>query len=331
MNPLAEFPGFPLGPGTPTQRRFRIGGLSVLIDSDLPLAPGTFIEKLERFAADEVGPDVVRAWHHFGYPEFDQWELGDRVTSLAPWLVYRRDDAWTYVETPATGEPGERVLVFSPDYREVHIFNGGRLKERFLRGSSASLTMMPTDQVWLVQLMPLFGACFLHAGAAVLDGRGILFVGGARAGKSSLVEMLNPLSTVLSDDRIIARHFPQGGRIYGTWSHGDYPAASPQDAQLSAVVLLSRAERDLLEPVHDPTIVSRALLGAIVRPLVTRDWMERTLIIIEGLVRDAAAYKLEWSGSPQIVSEVVRIAGDANARDRTRRGHTEGRLPSEGP
>lgn len=311
MSTLTDVPDFPLGPSSPAQRRFRIGGLTVLVDSDLPLGPATFSEKLERFAADATGPDVVRVWHHFEYPDVDRWNLGHQLASTAPWLIYRRDDAWIYIESPATGGRGERVLVFSPDYREVHIFNGGRLKDGLSRGGIASLTMMPTDQVWLVQLMPLFGGCFLHAAGTVLDGRGILFVGGARAGKSSLAEMLDPISTVLSDDRIIARHFPEGGRIYGTWSHGDYPAASPEDAPLATVVLLSSSERDSLEPVTDTTMVSHALLGALVRPFVTRDWLERTLVVLEELARDACAYKLEWAGSSQILSEIARLADNA--------------------
>ena len=179
----------------------------------------------------------------------------------------------------------------------------------FKAGNLYSLTLFPTDQILLARVLADRQGCCLHAAGLVIDGQGFAFVGHSEAGKTTLTRQLMPHGEVLCDDRIIIRNWPDGFKVYGTWSHGDIPLVSPASAPLRALLRLEQAPENRLLPV-EPRQVIRLLPQYIVRPLVTKDWWEKTLDLVGAVARQVPVYRLRFDTSGRVI-ETLRelIAG----------------------
>jgi hypothetical protein len=90
----------------------------------------------------------------------------------------------------------------------------------------------------LAPFLPNFAACLLHASAVVRDGRATVFLAPDEGGKTTAAR-LAPGGTILSDDQVLVRRFPDGFRVYGTpWGlhiHGKIKAPC------SGIFLLEKA------------------------------------------------------------------------------------------
>jgi len=130
-----------------------------------------------------------------------------------------------------------------------------------------SLSLFPTDQIWLGPLLADRDAVLLHSAAVILNGQGLLFVGPSDAGKSTIVTLLKDAADrakglsslraeVLCDDSNTVRKWPRpvsatndgerGGewRVHGTWSHGDVADVSSASAPLRAILFLEQSPRN---------------------------------------------------------------------------------------
>jgi hypothetical protein len=153
---------------------------------------------------------------------------------------------------------------------------------------------MPTDQILLAQLLADRDGCFLHAAGVALDGKGFLFVGHSDAGKSTTSLLLRERGTILCDDRIIVRRYRDGFRACGTWSHGDVPDVSPAIVPLRALLFLEQAPENRLVPLVDRHEVMARLTACVIRPLVTADWWEKTMDVLEALSHEVPCYVLRF-------------------------------------
>ncbi len=313
-----------LHPGGPPGERLRyyeIAGITLQIESDLPYLPGTFKPKFEAFAVDGPGEDTVVLHHHFVLPELDGVDLGPCVYEQLPWAIHESRWGWTYLGIPpqrAVRRAGpDRVIALTPGHTEARVFNGPDQLAMFERGGLASLTLLPTDQVLLARLLAERGGCFLHSCGIVLDGAGVLFVGESGAGKSTAMEQFAAVSEPLCDDRNIVRVWPDGIRVHGTWSHGTVPIASPRSAPLRAICFLKQAPENVVRPVAAPAEAVRGLVPRLVRPLVVGDWWQRTLDVVETIVREVPCYELSFARDGGIVDAVREVLAAA-ATDDTR-------------
>ena len=284
-------------------RYYGIGGMTIRVSADLPMMQNTFHPKFKPFEADGPSEEVLSIHHRFGLPDFSRMALGREVYRRAPWQIYRTKEGWCYVGVgasqpfiapsasvmpPATkatlGNSDPKALQEAPvylaarfdrDYREGVIYHeDGRA---FRLGGHHSLTLFPTDQILLAPALAERDGCLMHAAGVVIEGRGFLFVGHSAAGKTTVATLLRDRGTILCDDRIILRRGPDGFRIFGTWSHGDLPDVSPEDAALTAIVFLEKSDRERLTPIRDRRKVVRGLLACLIRPLPTARWWDRML------------------------------------------------------
>ena len=287
------------------RRFFKIGDITIRIDSDLPFKTDTFHAKFALFQTEKPGEDLVSIRHHFSIPLLQ--DTGSVVYRKAPWVIYRKKGKWIYV-TPDIGPDAweiQQVAVFKEDYSQGEIYNRG--KKFFTKGGLQSLTLFPTDQIFIAQLLSQRGGCYMHAAGAIMNGRGLLFVGHSEAGKSTVCNILKGHAEILCDDRIILRKTEAGYRIFGTWSHGDVPDISAADATLTHLFFLEKSEDNKLVPVKKKSEIVRRILPCIIQPLATEEWLDRTLSLVKDIIHDVPCYRLQFDRHGGILTTLAKI------------------------
>jgi MoaA/NifB/PqqE/SkfB family radical SAM enzyme len=300
------------------RRYFRIAGITIRIDSDLPFTEKTFDPKFKKFRADGPGEEMISLRHHFSLPELNTDDLvddpiydpiddlGKEVYRRAPWAIYSKDRSWIY-----TGIAPQRrdksihcAAVFNEGHTRGRIYNNS--EALFRQGNLHSLTMFPSDQILLARALADRQACFFHAAGMVINGKGLLFVGHSGAGKTTAAKMLMKHGEVLCDDRIIVRRRPDGLRIHGTWSHGDLAEVSAGSAPLSSILFLEKANANRLVPVTKHSETAQLLVQYVVKSLVTADWWEKILALIENIAGEVPAYRLQFDKSGRITDTLTQ-------------------------
>lgn len=288
------------------RRYYHIAGINIQVDSDLTIEDSTYHHKLNPFEVQGPGEDTIFIRHHFTLPDLDTLDLGEVIYETQPWAVYRKGDSWTYVMFNHTSGKNliHRVALFNNDYTRARIFSPN--EDQYRRGDLHSLSLLPTDQFYLSHVLAHRDGCYLHSSGVILDGKGLLFVGHADAGKSTMVKILKDEVETLCDDRMIVRRWPEGFRIHGTWSHGEIPDVSVNSAPLRAILFLEKVqENPSIMPVEDRRAITRKLLACMIKPFVTAEWWEQMLALVEKMVREIPFYTLRSDKSDR-VKDLVR-------------------------
>ena len=300
------------------RRFYGVGGLTLQIESDLPITATTFEAKFKAFEVPDPGPDVVVVRHHFGLDGIDLERPGEEIYRSRPWAIYRAADGFTYV-MEVDGRP-ECVVAAVPDHGVIDVYNGPQREAYYREGGVSSLTLLPTDQIVLARVLAERRACFLHSCGVIVNGIGVLFVGHSEAGKSTMMTMLAAEGEPLCDDRNIVRVWDDGVRVHGCWSHGEVPIVSAASAPLGAVLFLRKAGVNRLLPLRSGKEVLSHLLPCVIKPLVTADWWQRTLDVIEHVVNDVPCFVVEFDRSGgvvplvrELVAQRVAAAGTTDA------------------
>lgn len=299
-------------------RHYAIGGITIRVESDLPITDSTFHEKFRSFRVAEPGSDVVVLRHHFGVPSplpgLDGSADAKEVYRKPPWAIYRTDRSWVYLGiAPEIDDPRlHQVAVFDLDHGLGNIYSNDVYRDVWLRGGLTSLTMFPSDQIWVVRLLADREGCFLHSGALTIDGQGLVFVGHSEAGKSTTMGLvrsgLGDRSEVLCDDRNIVRWWPDGFRVHGTWSHGDIPDVSSASAPLRAILFLEQSRQNEIVHLVDKKETWQRLLATLIKPLVTAEWWKKEMDVLERIVAEVPCYAMRFDRSGAIVQELERFA-----------------------
>jgi len=289
------------------RRSFKIAGLSIGVEADLPIADSTFQPKFGLFRAPGSGRNDLSIRHYFSLPDLQGEDLGEEIYRRPPWAIYRKGNSWIYLGIYPDPEDTRihRVIVFNDDHTRARIFNPSA--ELFLRGGLDSLLLLSSDQIALARVLPFVVGVFIHAAGVDFKGRGLLFAGASEAGKSTVVKMLEGRAKILCDDRMIVRRESGGFRIHGTWSHGEIPDVSPDSAPLSALFFLRQSRENRLERIRDPKAVLKDLLPRLVRPLVTADWWERVLALAGGIAAEIPCYNMYFDKSGKIVDTLEEL------------------------
>jgi hypothetical protein len=288
------------------RRFYEIAGLTVQVESDLPITDTTFEPKFAAFETAGPGPDTIVVRHHFELPAVDERGLGAEVYRQRPWVIYRSPDRVTYI----MGDEHDCVVVANSDHTRIDVFNSKGREDYYREGGLNALTMLPTDQIMLARVLADRKACFLHSCGVVVDGRGLLFVGHSEAGKSTMMTMLAGESEPLCDDRNIVRLWDDGLRVHGSWSHGEVPIVSAASAPLRAVLFLSKATTNRIMPLVAGEEILRHLLPCVIKPLVTADWWEKTLDVVEHIMNDVPCYVAEFDTSRAVVALLRELVAE---------------------
>ncbi len=288
-------------------RFYNIAGIVLQVESDLPIGKTTFHDKLRIFETDGPGEDTILIRHHFVDSPPVMLESDRLINRQSPWSIYRRDDSWIYIATP--DEPSETAFyqyaVASGDYSRIDIYNPG--SSAFSAGGLQSLTLFPTDQILLSQILALREAFYIHSSGVIYKNSGLLFIGHSEAGKSTMVKMLMDRAKILCDDRIIVRRWPEGFRIHGNWSHGEVPAVSPDSSPLKAVFLLIKDTQSRCVRVESTREIITNLLDCLIKPFTPAAWWDRILALVGSLATEVPFYRLYSDKSRKVIDLLDQI------------------------
>ena len=289
------------------RRYFKIADITVQVESDLPINKQTFHPKFKQFEVKGPGEDTISIRHHFSLPDLDSKGLGEERYRKAPWAVFKNNGSWVYLGiSPTQGDKSlHRVVTFNADHTRARIYNYN--EEIFLKGNLHSLTMFPSDQILLARILADREGFYLHSCGVNFEGKGLLFVGHSEAGKSTMATMLKGKAGILCDDRIIIRKRAEGFRIYGTWSHGDVPDVSANSAPLRAILFLEKSKENKIKLLDDKKEITKRLLSCLIKPFVTVDWWDKTLLVVDKVVKAVPCYILKFDKSPEVVNILRKL------------------------
>lgn len=288
------------------RRFFEIAGISIQVDSDRPIGDGEFDKRFDSFKRQSPAADVVRLEHHYGLPKIADHQMGKKIFHRAPWKVYEKENGWIYISY--IDSPPERwlqITVFNKDYSHAHIYND---PDFFAADKSFnSLAHYTTDQMWIAHLLSFREGFYVHSAGVEMNGHSLLFIGHSEAGKSTTTRMFAAKATVLCDDRNIVRRWRDGWYAHGSWSHGEIPAVSSKGAPLRAVFFIEKSRTNRLIALNDHSKRKQLLLSCLIRPVITPEWWELTLPLVDDLARSVPFYSMEFDKSGAIVPMIERL------------------------
>jgi MoaA/NifB/PqqE/SkfB family radical SAM enzyme len=310
------------------RRFFQIAGITVRVESDLDFDGVKIKPEINLFAVEGPGKDNVTMRHVFDLPDLKGKDLGEELYRKAPWAISRKNGTWYYLGiSPDSKDTGlNRVAVFSADHAHATIYSPKRDETHVRKGGWNSLSFFPTDQIWLAPLLADRSAVLLHSAAAIVNGQGLLFVGHSDAGKSTTMTILKkaaqarglheePLQVeILCDDRNVVRRWEDGWRVHGTWSHGDVPEVSPTPAPLCAILFLQQSERNEIIRLTDRKEIWKRLLATLIKPMVTAEWWQKELDVLEGIVKEVPCYTMHFDKSGAIVDKLIELTEEVRPR-----------------
>jgi len=143
----------------------------------------------------------------------------------------------------------------------------------------------------------------------VLDGNGYLFMGHSGYGKTTITKMIkhHQGGKILCDDRMIVRKSSEGIKMHGNWCYGGTPEFSADSISLKAFFFISQSSRNTIVLEKDKTENIKQLLAYIVKPLVTYDWWENNMDLLEELIEDIPCYNLTFDLSGDIVTKIKEL------------------------
>jgi MoaA/NifB/PqqE/SkfB family radical SAM enzyme len=310
---------------TQHRRYFQIAGITVCVESDLDFDTIKFKDELAPFAVEGPGDDNVTLRHYFELPDLTGQDLGEELYRKAPWTISRqKNGAWIYrgISPDDTSRELHRVATFSADHTHGTIYSLPHDLERIRKNDWYSLSLFPTDQIWLAPLLADRHAVLMHSAAVIVNGQGLVFVGHSEAGKSTTMEMLKAAkigAEILCDDRNVIRKWGQdplgsqnlGGpgewRVHGTWSHGTTADVSSASAPLRAILFLQQAPRNEITRLTDCKNIWRRLLATLIRSAVTAEWWQKELDVLEQIVAEVQCYTMQFDKSGAIVDKLVEL------------------------
>lgn len=302
-------------------RRFHIAGIDVRVESDFDLNLVKFKDEFIPFASGEQGTDNVTLHHCFYMPDISIEDLGSVLYRKAPWIISRKNGIWIYRGTSSDGDDPElhRVAIFNAQHTHASIYSPPRYADHLKTIGWHSLSLLPTDQIWLAPVLADRSAVLLHSGAAIFNGRGLMFVGHSGAGKSTTMAMLEGRAEILCDDRNIARRWESGWKVHGTWSHGEVANVSSTSAPLHALLFLQQDTDNDIVLITDRKLIWRRLLATLIRPMVTLEWWQKELAVIERIVDEVPCYIMRFNKSGAIINNLDTLTrGSVHKYSRTR-------------
>lgn len=282
---------------------FKIGGIILSIDSDLPLEKETFASKFQLFRCDDGEDNEITIYHHCGLPKLRDW--GEIVYQRAPWIIYKTPSVYIYKMFVAGNEEFPLMAIFNEDHTEGHIYKGEFYTEAFKKGNLTSLLCFPTDQILFARLLADRGGIILHGSGLIFRGKGYLFAGHSDAGKTTLVKLFHQHAKILNDDRMIVRKEEGRFYLYGTPWHGELSLVAPDRVPLKAILFLNQAKENRIERTGGLEAFKR-LYGCTIKALVTERWTKKALDVCQDLSREVPCYHLYFDKTEGVISTIEK-------------------------
>ncbi len=247
-------------------------------------------------------------------------ELGAAPLPLSPRVVFDTGDSWLL-----SRDGGDYCLTLHPerlsreelwtakitrDLTQVTVYCGEGMVSRTEKGTAIQTPLTyPLDQILLMLLLAQHEGAIVHAAGASMGGKGFIFPGRSRAGKSTLATHLAGREgfRLLSDDRMALRKI--GGTFlgYGTPWPGDQGAALNESAPLCGIYFLRHADDDEVVPLSPREAAERFM------PVTSIPWydpepMTMVLRFLDDLVAHVPAFDLRFRPGPGVTELLEKQA-----------------------
>ena len=140
----------------------------------------------------------------------------------------------------------------------------------------------------------------VHGSAVAVDGQGYLFTAPSGTGKSTHVrlwrELLGERAIIINDDKPLISQNESGVYIHGTPWCGKHNLNTNISVPLKAICLLTRGEKDYIEPIESATAMPM-LLQQTHRPQ-NGEKIRSVLSSVEHLSKTVRFYRLECTMNP---------------------------------
>jgi len=289
---------------------YQVAGMTIEVRSEYPISENTFHSKFRYFKAAGPGEDHILINHHFSWPTDKIKALGNVIYNKHQWQVFREADTWVYLYNPMIpGEPEYRTAgFFSHDHTRVDIYSDQISPEQYKNRRFESLSLLNNDQILFAKLLSNRQGLILHSNGLEIEGKGILLSGVSGSGKSTLSKMLKEKGVpMLCDDRMFIRKKKGQFHIYGNWCHGKVPDVSSLNVPLKAIFFLEKSSRNCIIKIHEKKLLVPRIIQAMVKPFLFAGEWDRSLSIIEDLIRQVGWYSLKFNLSGNITNHIFNV------------------------
>jgi hypothetical protein len=151
----------------------------------------------------------------------------------------------------------------------------------------------PLGELYMMNLLGAGLGMLFHASGVIDQGRGYLFTGHGRAGKTTTARLWQGLPgvQVVNDDKVIVRQEAGEFRLYGTPWHGEGGMALPDSAPLKRIFILKQAAQNYLAPLR-PVQAAGMLLARTFVPLWDADKIDFSLKFLDELCQAVPCQEL---------------------------------------
>lgn len=291
---------------------FQIGGVSISVESDLPILDSTFHSKTDPFrisSPSQGSTNRIIYSHHFEQIPLPSLRNAEWVHTHVGRTQLRLDKLEYFLHLNEQNQlrDGGSNYVYDPEKNRFDFYHSQQVKDLYLKGSVDTISLLVSDQHILVYLLGTRGGFYLHSSALDLNGHGVVFAGHADAGKSTITRFLSNDGTILCDDRNIIKYEEDNWRVYGTWQHGELPDVSPGPAPLSGIFFLEQAGENKIIELTDKKIITKELLKCLVVSYTDRNWWQMVLDLVEKCVNENRFYSLRFKKDPAIRNLVTEF------------------------
>lgn len=287
------------------QRFYQLAGMTLQVQSDVPITKDAFAPKFKSFETHTPGPETILIRHHFSFPTLDWNNLGETIYRKPPIALYQKNDALIYLMDISDKRKHElpgKVAITDKLHTRIRIFHPA--VAAFRSQGYTTLTLFPTDIVLLGWTLALKNACWIHSSGVIMDGDGILFVGPSGSGKSTIVKLLGDHAKLLCDDRNVIRLWDDGFKVHGTWAHGELPTVNPDAAPLKKIFFLEKSSQNRILLLTNKMEAFAKILQCLIRPVQTEEWWNLMFSLIKRLQKNVPMYKMSFSTDGKIVDKL---------------------------
>jgi hypothetical protein len=290
--------------------RIAVAGLRVELESSLESRKFRLPEHYLQFETKQRGCDLRVCINPLNEPDRGSNHTLFRCSTFAVRTTERRTIFEGY--HPAYSTPVTRAEA-DEDFREYDL----KVNEAFFDWLSRQQTTAqeeslplsyPVDQVMFLPVLARHQAFLVHACAAVLDGKALVFAGHSGDGKTTLSRILAEEGLeLLSDERVAIRKCGGSFVAYGTPWPGEGQVVSSADYPLGGLFLLRKAEENRLQQHRSSTWVAEALSRCIV-PYYLPAETARIVDVLAEAADSVPTGMMEFSPFPGIVPVLSRMA-----------------------